>query len=80
MITSVKMSMKDLKVDELEENIDDVKEVVEDVFSALVATVIISSIILFIILLRVYIRWGPENPSRNKMDPARVNKKNLKAA
>ncbi|XP_046582768.1 retinol dehydrogenase 11-like [Haliotis rubra] len=62
------MSMKNLKVDELEENIDEVKEVVEDVFSALVATVVVSCIILFVILLRVYIRWGTENPSRNKME------------
>lgn len=57
-----------LKVEELEENIEELKGVAQDVFPALVFTVIVSSVLLFIFLLRLYIRWGAECPSKNRMD------------
>lgn len=63
------MSMKQrLKIEELEENIVELKEVARDVFPALVLTAILSGVILIIFLARLYIRWGVQCPSKNRME------------
>ncbi|CAG5132297.1 unnamed protein product [Candidula unifasciata] len=57
-----------LKVEELAENIDELEEVVEDVFPILMFTVIISTAILIIFLIRMYMRYSIPNPSKNKIN------------
>uniref|UniRef100_A0A0B6ZUZ9 Uncharacterized protein n=1 Tax=Arion vulgaris TaxID=1028688 RepID=A0A0B6ZUZ9_9EUPU len=57
-----------LKVEELEENIDELEDVVEDVFPILMFTVIISTLILIVFLIRMYIKYSVNNPSKNKID------------
>nr|KAG5700330.1 hypothetical protein BaRGS_029582 [Batillaria attramentaria] len=63
------LNMKErLKVEELEENKEELKEVAEDVFPVIVFASILAIILLFIFLLRLYIRWGVECPSKNRME------------
>lgn len=57
-----------LKVDELEENKEELKEVAEDVFPIIVIAAVMCGLLLCIFLLRVYIRWGVTCPSKNRLD------------
>ena len=57
-----------LRVEELEENKEELKEVAEDVFPVIVFAAILSGVLLFIFLLRLYIRWGVPCPSKNRLD------------
>uniref|UniRef100_A0A0B7BG57 Uncharacterized protein n=1 Tax=Arion vulgaris TaxID=1028688 RepID=A0A0B7BG57_9EUPU len=57
-----------LKVEELAENIDELEDVVEDVFPILIVTVIVSSLLLIIFLIRMYMKYSVNNPSKNRLD------------
>ncbi|XP_055863193.1 retinol dehydrogenase 12-like [Biomphalaria glabrata] len=57
-----------LKVEELAENIDELEDVVENAFPVLLVTVLVSIFLLAIFLVRMYIRYTVENPSKNRMD------------
>ena len=57
-----------LRVEELEENKVELKEVAEDVFPVIVFAAILSVALLCIFLLRLYIRWGVQCPSKNRME------------
>ena len=57
-----------LRVEELEENKEELKEVAEDVFPVIVFAAVLCGVLLLIFLLRLYIRWGVQCPSKNRMD------------
>ena len=59
---------KRLKVEELEENIDELEDVVEDVFPVLIIAVFFSCVILALFVFKLYLRWCSPNPSQNKLD------------
>ncbi|XP_076472863.1 retinol dehydrogenase 12-like [Babylonia areolata] len=65
----LKENMKErLKVDELEENKEELKEVAEDVFPIIVFAAIVCGLLLAVFLLRLYIRWGVTCRSKNRLD------------
>lgn len=57
-----------LKVEELEENKEELKAVAHDAFPVILLASILATLLLCLFLLRLYIRWGAECPSKNKMD------------
>ncbi|KAL8610840.1 hypothetical protein ACOMHN_056695 [Nucella lapillus] len=57
-----------LKVEELEENREELKEVAEDVFPVIVFAAVLSAALLFLFLLRLFLRWGVACPSKNRLD------------
>lgn len=57
-----------LRVDELEENKIELKEAAEATFPLIILASILSIALLAVFLLRLYIRWGAECPSKNRMD------------
>ncbi|KAK7088703.1 retinol dehydrogenase 12-like [Littorina saxatilis] len=62
-------AMKEImRVEELEENKEELKEVVEDVKPVIILAALVAVVLLFIFFLRLYIRWGVECPSKNRLD------------
>ena len=57
-----------LRVEELEENKVELKEVAEDWFPIIFSASVLSIVLLCIFLLRLYMRWCVPCPSKNRMD------------
>lgn len=55
-------------VTQMEEQLEQVEDVVEDVFPALVGTAVFSALLLVMFVVRVYCRWAVPCPSDNRLD------------
>ena len=64
----VKAMKNQFKVDELEENIEELKEFTEDVSIVIYLSVVVSLVLLGIFILRLYNRWTVACPDNYRCD------------